>query len=119
MEMPYEVAPRKRPRPQPTETHIQSLPIKLASGRIQQTGHKVLVEAATNVDETDEEESSGSEPEQPSFRVEDVATGARFGRPSVIDVIGKKSRAARVQSAKEQIAEIYQEIVAEPENGVR
>jgi nucleolar complex protein 3 len=50
--------------------------------------------------------------------VEDVATGARFGRPAVRDIIQQKSRKARIEAAKEQLASICQEIMAEPENSV-
>lgn len=53
------------------------------------------------------------------YKVEDVSTGARFGRPAVIDIIGNKSRTARIQGAKDQIAGICQEIIADPENSVR
>ena len=51
-------------------------------------------------------------------RVEDVSTGARFGRPAVVDVIAQKSRKARIQGAKEQIAGLCQEILGDPENSV-
>ena len=52
-------------------------------------------------------------------KVEDVSTGARFGRPAVVDVIGQRSRKARIQGAKEQIAGLCQEILGDPENSVR
>ena len=76
---------------------------------------------ATAFEEEEEEESEEEEPEAPqdSFKVEDVSTGARFGRPAVVDVIMMKSRKARIQAAKEQIAGICQEIVSDPENSVR
>ncbi|CAE7127135.1 unnamed protein product [Rhizoctonia solani] len=48
--------------------------------------------------------------------IEDVATGARFGRPAVRDIVSQKSRKARIEAAKEQLASICQDIMAEPEN---
>ncbi|KAJ7097959.1 nucleolar complex-associated protein-domain-containing protein [Mycena belliarum] len=114
-EMPYETAPRKR-RPDwesPADQGIQRLPIKLADGRIQKTGTKV--KQLPTSDATDESEDEGEDvPEAP--RREDVSTGARFGRPAVVDVLANKSRAARIQGAKDQIASICQDIVADPEN---
>ncbi|KAJ6547529.1 nucleolar complex-associated protein-domain-containing protein [Mycena capillaripes] len=117
-EMPYETAPRKR-RPSwesPPDQGIQKLPIKLADGRIQKTGTK-LRPLPTSEDTNEESEDEDEEaPEEP--RREDVATGARFGRPAVVDVVGNKSRAARIQGAKDQIASICQEIMADPENSL-
>ncbi|KAJ7285869.1 nucleolar complex-associated protein-domain-containing protein [Mycena rebaudengoi] len=116
-EMPYETAPRKR-RPSweaPADQGIQRLPIKLADGRIQKTGLK-LKQLPTSED-TDDDDSEEEEQEEP-YRREDVATGARLGRPAVVDVIGNKSRAARIQGAKDQIASICQDIVSDPENSV-
>lgn len=119
-EMPYETLPRKR-RPSWDEDKklpVQRLPIKLADGRIQKTGTNAI--AVSETDESDDEE----EEEVPAvrnekWRVDDISTGGRFGRPAVIDVVGNKSRKAAVQGAKDQIAGICQEIVAEPENSVR
>ncbi|KAJ6496645.1 nucleolar complex-associated protein-domain-containing protein [Mycena vitilis] len=117
-EMPYETAPRKR-RPSwesPPDQGIQKLPIKLADGRIQKTGTKLKQMPTSEDTDEDENEDKDEEPEAP--RREDVSTGARFGRPAVVDVIGNKSRAARVQGAKDQIASICQEIMADPENSL-
>lgn len=120
-EMPYETAPRKR-RPSwdsqsDGEKGIERLPIKLANGRIQQSNAKIFLQ---HDEESSDEESEAEEIPLPErSRVEDVSTGARFGRPAVIDVVGNKSRKARVLAAKEQIAGICQEIVADPENSVR
>lgn len=121
-EMPYEAQPRN-PRTAWTpdsdnENAVKRLPIKLADGRVQESSNdKVLLprEAHPSDGEDSEEESP---PPVHQSRVEDVSTGARFGRPAVIDVVGNKSRKARVQAAKEQIAGICQEIVADPENSV-
>jgi len=118
-EMSYEVMPRKR-RPswepeEKTEKGVERLPIKLSDGRIQKSKDKVILDA----EETEESEDYPEEDEPiPEYKVEDVSTGARFGRPAVVDVIGNKSRKARIQGAKEQLAGICQEIVAEPENSV-
>ncbi|KAJ7172512.1 nucleolar complex-associated protein-domain-containing protein [Mycena filopes] len=115
-EMPYETAPRKR-RPSwesPADQGIERLPIKLADGRIQKTGTK-LKQLPTSED-TEESDDDEDVPEVP--RREDVSTGARFGRPAVVDVVANKSRAARIQGAKDQIASICQEIMADPENSL-
>jgi nucleolar complex protein 3 len=120
-EMPYETAPRKRrPSWEPESTKdrgIERLPIKLADGRVLKSRAKVYLPQ-------DEEEESADESDMPfpmeeKSRIEDVSTGARFGRPAVVDVVSQKSRKARIQAAKEQIAGICQEIVADPENSVR
>ncbi|KAJ3556969.1 hypothetical protein NP233_g11855 [Leucocoprinus birnbaumii] len=120
-EMPYEQLPRKR-RPSwddedETRTKkIKGLPIKLPDGTIRKST-KVLVMSdseQSSEEETDEEPL----PREPETKVEDVATGARFGRAAVVDIIGKSSRRERVEVAKEQIAGICQEILAEPENSV-
>ena len=120
-EMPYETAPRKRrPSWEPESDKgqgIERLPIKLSDGRVLKTKSKVYLPQEEKEDSSDESDSSP--PEEEESRVEDVATGARFGRPAVVDVVGQKSRKARVQAAKEQIAGICQEIVADPENSVR
>jgi nucleolar complex protein 3 len=119
-EMPYETLPRKR-RPSwetQADTGIQRLPIKLADGRIEKRGTKSVPLPVPT------EESSGSDTDtveiaKPAVpQREDVATGARFGRPAVVDVVSTRSRKARIQAAKEQIAGICQEIVADPENSV-
>lgn len=120
-EMPYERVPRKRDASLESDSHrrIPGLPIKLADGRIQATG-KVTT---TAVPSDDEDEDSEDTPSHGAFSEEakptkDVSTGALFGRPAVVDVIGNKSRMARIQGAKEQIASCCQEIVADPENSL-
>ena len=119
-EMPYELVPRLHKVPEPeTRRNIPGLPIKLSDGRIQ-ASKKVTVAPAPIDDDEDTEGSvrSQSLPATPST-VENVATGARFGRLAVADVIGNSSRKARIQGAKDQIASICQEIIADPENSVR
>ena len=117
-EMPYEAMPRKRRpswEPEEKEKGVERLPIKLSDGRILKSGDKVMLGREESEESDDESEEEEPIPEQ---KVEDVSTGARFGRPAVVDVIGNKSRKARIQGAKEQIAGICQEIVADPENSV-
>ncbi|KAG8748655.1 hypothetical protein FRC10_000046 [Ceratobasidium sp. 414] len=111
-ELPYEVAGRPRP-PSPKRT-AERLPIKLGDGRIQSTGAR----AVASESEAEEEESDEEEQEPAPGTVEDVATGARFGRPAVRDVVQQRSRKARIEAAKEQLATICQEIMAEPENSI-
>ncbi|KAI0093628.1 nucleolar complex-associated protein 3 [Irpex rosettiformis] len=122
-EMPYETQPRK---PQAAwdsgsddENAVKRLPIKLADGRVQESSNsKVLLPREKHSTKQDSESESNSPPSIYHSKVEDVSTGARFGRPAVIDVVGHKSRKVRIQAAKEQIAGICQEIVADPENSL-
>lgn len=120
-EMPYERVPRlpKVPEPQ-TRRNIRGLPIKLSDGRIQ-ASEKVTVAPAQTDDDEDTEDPVRSQSSLPTVlpNVEDVATGARFGRLAVVDVIGNRSYKARIQGAKDQIASICQEIISDPENSVR
>ncbi|KAI0934378.1 hypothetical protein AcV5_006236 [Taiwanofungus camphoratus] len=121
-EMPYEVLPRKRrPSWEPEsdeENGIERLPIKLADGRIQKSTDKVFLTEEKEMHKSDADSAMEDELEPRSHNIEDVSTGARFGRPAVVDVIANKSRRARIQGAKEQIAGICQEIVADPENSL-
>jgi len=116
-EMAYEAIPRKR-RPSwetSEKPEVRRLPIKLADGKIKDTGIKPI-RPPSHSSSTDGSEDSDSE-EEPQ-QVEDVSTGARFGRPAVMDVLQTKSRKQKVEMAKEQIAGICQEILADPENSV-
>lgn len=116
-EMSYEAVPRRRrPSWSEGEVVIDRLPIKLRDGKVQRTGPKLIIPAQS--EEESEEDSRGRTPEPEPPR-EDITTGARFGRLSVIDVISNPSRKLRIQLAKEQVASICQEIVADPENSVR
>ena len=114
-EMPYEHAPRKsRLFEHSSERRIiERLPIKLADGRLLKTGVKDLA-PPDHIAEEDIESQDESE-----CKVEDISTGARFGRPAVLDTVNQTSRRHRIEHAKEQIAGICQEIVADPENSVR
>ncbi len=114
--MPYEAAPRTSFR-QSKKPAVQRLPIKLIDGSIKQMGPGQHVEADT--DESEDEAEEKTPPLTTWKRVEDISTGARFGRASVVDVITKGSRKTRIQQAKDQIASICQDIVAEPEMSVR
>ena len=117
-EMPYETQPRKQQKWDPDEgKEIKGLPIKLADGKILQTGSKAVTTRAPS----ESPEPSSSEEEQdelPEQKVEDVSTGARFGKPAVVDVLKTSSRKAKIEGAKNQIASICQEILADPENCV-
>ena len=120
-EMPYETMPRKR-RPSwdaEADPGIERLPIKLSDGRIQKSGAKIAISRRPALEDSGSEEKEEDAREQRAAPIrDDVATGARFGRPAVVDVVGIKSRKARLQGAKEQIAGICQEILADPENSV-
>ena len=116
-EMDYELAPRKHSEQgKDKAAGVQRLPIKLADGRIRETGRNQKQKEETS--ESESEESEHEELPPPRIR-EDVSTGARFGRAAVVDVIGTKSRKERIHLAKEQIGELCQSIVSDPENNVR
>ncbi|KIP09121.1 hypothetical protein PHLGIDRAFT_116684 [Phlebiopsis gigantea 11061_1 CR5-6] len=119
-EMAYEAAPRKRrPSWEPEsdkQQGIERLPIKLSDGRVLKSKSKAYLPQDKKEESSDE--SDAPPPQEERSRVEDVSTGARFGRPAVVDVVSQKSRKARVQAAKEQVAGICQEIVADPENSL-
>jgi len=93
---------------------VSRLPIKLPNGTIVETGERIVQEEESE----SEEEDNIPAHQEPERRVEDVATGARFGRPAVATIIGTSSRQRRIQMAKEQIAGICQDILADPENSV-
>lgn len=118
VEMSYEAVPRKR-RPSWDDDDekklVDRLPIKLADGRVQKSGQQIVLQEEG--DESEDEDEPAPVPE-PQPKREDIATGARFGRASVVDIIQMKSRKARVQAAKEQIASICQEIIGDPEDSV-
>ena len=118
--MPYERVPRLHMVSEPeTRRNIPGLPIKLSDGRIQASEKMTVVPAQTNDEEDSESSVRPQSPLAVPSTVEDITTGARFGRLAVADVIGNTSRKARIQGAKDQIASICQEIIADPENSVR
>ncbi|EJT99050.1 NOC3p-domain-containing protein [Dacryopinax primogenitus] len=70
-------------------------------------------------EETEIESDAGDqERQEEERRANNVATGARFGRLAPAAVLSLPSRTERVQRAKEQIASICQDIVADPENSL-
>jgi nucleolar complex protein 3 len=118
-EMPYETsAHTRRHLWNSPKSEVQRLPIKLPDGRIKGIGTKTITTKTVVVSSEDEDSVSGPELEPEPLKVEDVSTGARFGRVSVVDVLQTKSRKHRIQMAKIQIAGICQDILADPENSV-
>jgi len=120
-EMPYEQLPRKRYTSWSDEEEtgtkkIKGLPIKLPDGTIRKSA-KVLI--MSDPEQSSDESEKEALLRKPETNVEDITTGARFGRAAIADVIIKSSKRERVEAAKEQIASICQEILAEPENSVR
>ena len=114
----YELQPRKRVQSRDSDderrNRIERLPIKTAAGRIVKTGaRETVIEEQDS--ESEEEVRTKRPPKEPKST---VATAARFGRPAPVDVISTKSRKARIEAAKDQIASICQEIIADPENSV-
>jgi nucleolar complex protein 3 len=125
-EQDYERLPRKRRLSwdEDKTKGSERLPVKLSNGRLEKRGHLPATaepEVLSSEDSDDEAERIQEQERQLNNRhgVEDVATGARFGRPAVIDVVKDKSKQIRVQRAKEQLASIAQEIIADPETSVR
>lgn len=117
-EMPYELAPRKI-KVAEDKNEVPRLPIKLADGQIKSTGTKALKVTPKDDESEDDSSSEEEDPEPaPGPTREDVSTGARFGKPAIATVLQTKSRKQRVEMAKEQIASICQEILADPENSV-
>ncbi len=122
VDMPYELIPRKRRRSSNEDDDnrikkVMGLPIKLPNGTIQKsTKVSIMPDSEPSEDEEEEEDTKYQEPEVQS---RDITTGARFGRAAVVDIISQPSRKRRIEAAKEQIAGICQDILAEPENGVR
>ncbi|KAF6765174.1 nucleolar complex-associated protein 3 [Ephemerocybe angulata] len=115
-EMAYEQAPRKMKVPE-EKNEVPRLPIKLADGKIRSTGTKSLKVAPKDESEDDSSSEEERESTPPPAR-EDVATGARFGRPAVATVLHTKSRKQRIELAKDQIAGICQDILADPEQSL-
>jgi nucleolar complex protein 3 len=118
VEMPYESLPRQNHTSWDSDQDlgVEGLPIKLSNGQIQKTGVKFQIPRS----DPDVSESEGDiqEQEDDTYKVEDISTGARFGRRSVVDVVSTASRKARIYGAKEQIASVCQDILSDPENSV-
>jgi len=116
IEQPYERLPRKVGGIKDTEGKarlVPRLPIKLPSGQIQQTGVR-----QGSTESSDDGEEPDPPPQKPLKQNKRYFAGTMFGKASVGDVIRIQPRPERIQSAKEQIAEICQEIMSEPEKGV-
>lgn len=113
-EMPYELAPRKM-KVEKEDNKVPRLPIKLADGKIRSTGTTTIPARSDSEEEASSEEEEQEVPAPPR---EDASTGARFGRPAVAAVLQTRSRKHRIELAKEQIAGICQEIMADPEHNV-
>jgi len=118
VEMPYEATPRPR-RPswdEDSNDEVQCLPIKLLDGQVKSVGVKFRKTREGLPEEKEEKETAKDPTPEPR---EDASLGSRLGRRSVVDVVTTKSRKERIHAAKEQIASICQEIVGDPEDGVR
>ena len=116
-EMPYEAFPRPRRASWDEESNdeVQRLPIKLLDGRVKNVGVKLRKIREGSPEENEEEAVKEPTPEPR----EDATLGSRLGRRSVVDVVTTKSRKQRIHAAKEQVANICQEIVGDPEDSVR
>jgi len=97
----------------------ERLPVKLPNGKIKKRGFLPVAEQSEESDDEGVEAATNAMSHLDTAPPrEDVSTGARFGRPAVTAVVGNKSRKARIQGAKEQLASICQDIIADPENNV-
>ena len=116
-EMPYEIAPRPRRSSwdEDSDNGVQRLPIKLLDGRVKNVGVKLRKIREESPEEDDDEKAAEGPTPEPR---EDATLGSRLGRRSVVDVVTTKSRKERIHAAKEQIANICQEIVGDPEDSV-
>ncbi|TFK29907.1 nucleolar complex-associated protein 3 [Coprinopsis marcescibilis] len=114
-EMPYEQQPRTTQSKKAKEKEVARLPIKLADGKILKSGIRTV--AASDA-EASEEESEDEPQYPPRPPLQDGSRGARFGRPAIATVLRTSSRKAKVQLAKEQIAGICSDILADPENSL-
>lgn len=117
--MPYEIAPRPR-RPswgEDSENGVQRLPIKLLDGRVKNVGVNPRGDRQDFSEESDNQEASKNAIPEP--RADATLGSNRFGRRSVVDVVNIISRKERIHAAKEQIASTCQEIIGDPEDGVR
>lgn len=114
----YERKARKPPLKE-EQRGAERLPVKLQDGKIKKRGFLPVTEQSGESDDsaTEEATTATSHLDTAPSR-EDISTGARFGRPAVTAVIGNKSRKARIQGAKEQLATICQDVIADPENNV-
>lgn len=99
------------------EHTMPRLPIKFPDGRVVGTAGRIIPQVESGSESEDNIRPFPEEVE--THVVEDVSTGARFGRPAVADVVGTSSKQTRIQMAKEQIAGICQDILADPESSVR
>lgn len=122
-EMDYEKLPRKRQKYWEDERTkaIPRLPIKLPTGQIQQVEPSQIHVVQGLMDASSEPGDDSDTKETPIIaeQVGGLLTGARFGRPAVVDVVQSGSRRARISAAKEQIASLCQKIISDPENSVR
>ncbi|KAG8977789.1 hypothetical protein FRB90_008681, partial [Tulasnella sp. 427] len=125
-----ELAHEREGRTRPTEWEPPArkgparLPIKLADGTLKPTGN---LPAPPSSDESESEGErvdpiaswqAAAEADAAPSRREDVATGARFGRPAVVDLLKQSSRKEKIQRVKEELATICQDIIADPETNL-
>lgn len=90
---------------------VARLPIKMSDGRIIKTGHRLVPDENRNGEHIPESsDTENFSPEQ--LKTEDAVTLA-----SVTTVLNVP-RQLRIQTAKEEIAQICQGILADPENSV-
>ncbi|KAJ3779350.1 nucleolar complex-associated protein-domain-containing protein [Lentinula raphanica] len=115
-EMPYELAPRKPQGRSQTDEGPERLPIKLKDGQIKKISTSVSKHILEAMSET--ESDSRDEVVNKTTVRDDAATGARFGRIALVDILGNKSRKSKIQMAKDQMAGICQEILSDPENSL-
>jgi nucleolar complex protein 3 len=108
----------------------KGLPVKLASGQIARNARSLQPEVQESsvknrvAHAADDEEEEESETEAQKKRKAKAAQpkanpfGARFGRPAVTSVLEIEDRMERLVAAREELATLGREIIAEPELGM-
>ncbi|KAG8897066.1 hypothetical protein FRB99_008473, partial [Tulasnella sp. 403] len=96
------------------------LPVKLADGTIRLTGNRPAAPEPEHSESSDEEKEPPWAADDHTFggSRDDAATGARFGRPGVMDILSIESRKAKIQRVKEDLATLCQDIIRDPENSI-
>lgn len=108
----------------------KGLPVKLADGQIARNARSKPVErrneaknrvrhAVDQAEEVSESESEGQRKRKERAAKPKVNPyGARFGRPAVTSVLEIEDRTQRLVAAREELATLGREIIAEPELGM-
>lgn len=109
LEQAYESRSRQAAISEQRET-VPRLPIKMSDGRIVKTGHRLVPDENKSEDVSESSDTENSSPENPK-------TDELIASASVLTVTNVP-RQLQIQTAKEEIAQICQSILADPENSL-